>query len=65
GFERSTMARRERGVQLVEDVPPEVARTATHRQTVPLRKLPRHHYATLKYIIYHLSEITKNSQVNK
>ncbi|RCN35655.1 hypothetical protein ANCCAN_18479 [Ancylostoma caninum] len=36
-----------------------------HKLRNLLRKLPRHHYATLKYIIYHLSEITKNSQVNK
>ncbi|CAJ0598026.1 unnamed protein product [Cylicocyclus nassatus] len=36
-----------------------------HKLRNLLRKLPRHHYATLKYIIYHLSEITKNSAVNK
>ncbi|KAK6745704.1 hypothetical protein RB195_012054 [Necator americanus] len=36
-----------------------------HKLRNLLRKLPRHHYATLKYIIFHLSEITKNSQVNK
>ncbi|PAV59050.1 hypothetical protein WR25_10759 isoform E [Diploscapter pachys] len=30
-----------------------------------LRKLPRHHYETLKFLIIHLAEITKNSDVNK
>ncbi|KAJ1345783.1 hypothetical protein KIN20_000393 [Parelaphostrongylus tenuis] len=30
-----------------------------------LRKLPRHHYATLRYLIDHLSAITRNSEVNK
>uniref|UniRef100_A0A0K0CZS8 Rho-GAP domain-containing protein n=1 Tax=Angiostrongylus cantonensis TaxID=6313 RepID=A0A0K0CZS8_ANGCA len=30
-----------------------------------LRKLPRHHYATLRYLIDHLSAITRNSKVNK
>lgn len=30
-----------------------------------LRKLPRPHYATLHYLIDHLSAITKNSKVNK
>ncbi|VDL78078.1 unnamed protein product [Nippostrongylus brasiliensis] len=36
-----------------------------HKLRNLLRKLPRHHYATLRYLIYHLHEITKNSQVNK
>lgn len=36
-----------------------------HKLRNLLRKLPRHHYATLRYLINHLYEITKNSQVNK
>ena len=30
-----------------------------------LRKLPRAHYCTLRYLIRHLSAISKNSEVNK
>ncbi|KAK6026058.1 RhoGAP domain protein, partial [Ostertagia ostertagi] len=36
-----------------------------HKLRNLLRKLPRHHYATLRYLIFHLAEITKNSEVNK
>ncbi|CAD6196387.1 unnamed protein product [Caenorhabditis auriculariae] len=45
-------------------------RIASHPQRLHklrnlLRKLPRHHYETLRFLIRHLSQITKHSDVNK
>lgn len=36
-----------------------------HKLRNLLRKLPRHHYETLKFLICHLHEITRNGEINK